>query len=307
MTAPGRNLYHSIFWRLLLDVASRGVFFAVNVLIARTLSVSDFGFFSVAVSLSQVFYIFTDIGTHLQLMKELGGRRTQSPYHWVGFFQLKILLFVLSFLAFLVFVPFSWKWDRYWLPIIAFVWMSSNSLLDFEQFVCNGLGRMDLARKLMLVHRGFLLLGVSVPLLFFKSLPAVSVGLLFGSLFGMLFSNLIFFRDVQPQNIWTWNWAEWRRIVRLSLPLGIGGAFGSWYLRLGMIVLGYVATAALAGEYAAAFRIFEITYIIPAAVMSIGVPHLAEAYENGRKVFFEELKKISRLMVLGGLLWWGSS
>jgi O-antigen/teichoic acid export membrane protein len=32
---------------------------------------------------------------------------------------------------------------------------------------------------------------------------------------------------------------------------------------------------------------------------------LAEAYENGRKVFFEELKKISRLMVLGGLLWWG--
>jgi O-antigen/teichoic acid export membrane protein len=63
-----------------LDVFSRGSFFLVNILIARSLSVNDFGKFGYAISIGQIFYIFTDLGTHLLLIKELGESRSKKQY-----------------------------------------------------------------------------------------------------------------------------------------------------------------------------------------------------------------------------------
>jgi O-antigen/teichoic acid export membrane protein len=92
-------------------------------------------------------------------------------------------------------------------------------------------------------------------------------------------------------------WSRRRRILVRSVPNGVAAAFGSWYLRIATIVLAWSWSSAVVGEYAAAFRLFEAAYILPAAIMGIGVPHLAAALAAGRAPFVAELRRLARLVL----------
>ncbi len=300
-------LYKNLSWRICLDVASRGTFFLVNLFIARSLSLNDFGKFAYAISLAQVFYVFTDFGINVQLMKELGEHRDERAESvanvWLNYFQLKLVLMALSFVAFCVTIGVLWRWDRPWLAVLAVLWMFSNSLLDFNQFVCNGLGRIDMATKMMFVQRSVMLVGALAPLLFWRTLAGVLVGISLSGTIGCLLSNIYFFRAVSQPFVWAPNTTEWKRILKISFPVGLAGTLGGWYLRFGAIVLAWVASSAVLGVYAAAFRVFEITYILPAAIMSIALPHLASSYRKGVEDFRSELFRISKLIFAGAAAW----
>lgn len=302
-----KELYTSIGWRVLLDVFSRGLFFLVNILIARTLSVNDFGKFVYAISLSQIFYIFTDMGTLLQLVKELGESRGKADHEgkavWKDFLDLKLAMMLVSFVGFTFCLVFLWKWDQPWIPLLALLWMLSNSFLDFNQFVCNGLDRINLARKMMLCQRSLMLLGAILPLFFWRSLTGILAGVAIGGGIGSFLSNRLFFKALGISFYWKPNFGEWMRILKASVPLGIGGAFGSWYLRIGAVFLAWFSVSSVVGEYGAAFRIYEITYIIPTAVMAICLPHLSGALRMGSGSFRVEMKRIGLLMGGMGLSW----
>lgn len=297
------SLFPNVSWRIVLDFFSRGTFFIINIFIARALGSSEFGKFGYAISLTQIFYIFTDLGIGVQLTKELGRERGRGDGYWLDFFELKIVLMLACSVIFGAFAMFFWHWEKPWILILMFLWMLSNSLLDFNQYVCNGLGRMDVAGYILLLHRLCVFVGVIVPVLFFRRLDGIVLGLSMGALLGAVVSNR--YSHVALKTFFTWrgNIDQWWRILKSSIPVGIGGAFGSWYLRIGAVVLAWYWNSQSVGEYSAAFRIFEITYIVPAAVMSIALPHLSFASGQGREFFSKELKRVTSLMGIAGLSW----
>ncbi len=295
MTAPSSFL-EKVSWRMVLDVGSRGIFFLINVLIARALGASDFGKFATAVVITQIFYVFTDMGIGPQLVKEQGQK-------WADYFELKLVLLFGTTLLFCCAGFFFWQWDRPWLLFLAFVWMLSNSLLDFNQFVCNGLGRIDVARDVMVVQRLFVLAGVAISLLFFPTLPGVLIGLSLGSVIGSLVSNWRSHRTLGMSVSWRGKKTEWKRIFITAFPLGVGAAFGLWYIRIGGIIMAWYWAAQTVGEYSAAFRVFEISYLFPAAIMSISVPHLSAALQVGRDTFMKKARRLAAGMVGAALAW----
>jgi O-antigen/teichoic acid export membrane protein len=74
-------------------------------------------------------------------------------------------------------------------------------------------------------------------------------------------------------------------------------------LRLGFVFLAWQTTSQVLGEYTAAFRILEVAYLVPAGVMGIGFPHLAESFGLGKRIFVVEIKRIALVMVGLALLW----
>ncbi|MCG3203799.1 MAG: hypothetical protein KCHDKBKB_00471 [Elusimicrobia bacterium] len=305
--STSKTFFETIAWRVGLDVFSRGLFFLVNILIARTLAVGDFGLFVYAVSIAQIFYVFTDLGTLLQMSKEMGHHRhksvTERSELLKNYFDLKMGLLFFSFITFSFCSVVLWKEEQPWVGFLALIWMMSNSMLDFHQFVCNGLGRIDLARKVMFYQRFFMLTGVVTSLVLKNSLTGILLGLSLGGVVGTWVSNHIFFSHVGAQYTWTPNFSQWVRILKASIPLAIGGAFGSWYLRLGAVFLAWTAGSSIVGEYGAAFRVFEITYIIPSAIMGIGLPHLTSLIGKGRDSFRNEVWRVGGLMAGMGVLW----
>ncbi len=296
-------LSSAISWRIALDLISRGTFFLLNIFIARSLGVGEFGKFSYAVSLAQSFYIFTDFGTHIQMIKDLGDERGKNKNSWVYFYQLKLIFYFVCALLFFLSVFLFWHWDNMLIPTLALVWMFSNSALDFGQFACNGLGRMDLAKNMMLIHRGLTLAGGLGSVYIFRSVVGTMLGMSLGGAIGAVISTVYFHRRAEAPKILFWAPREWKRIFIRAIPNGIAGAFGAWYLRVGFIVLGWMATSQVIGEYSTAFRFFEMAYIIPAAMMGVSVPYLAEAFLKGREVFFHQLRHLARLTLGLAALW----
>jgi O-antigen/teichoic acid export membrane protein len=302
-----RILAHPLFtrigWRLSLDLVSRGSFVLLNFLIARRLGVEEFGRFGYAVSLALMFQVATEFGTSLFMIKELGqaesARKTEL---WTDYAQLKVFL---SLSVLLISLPLSlwlWRWPQPWLFWLAMLAMIGNSFFDFLQFVSSGLGRLDLARVHILLHRGGLLLTVLAVVVLRPTLAgiltamglagvglaAISVGLFYRSL-GLSFRRALRF-------------GEWRRILRHSYALGAAGLLGNGYLRIGVVILTWLAGPLLAGYYGAAFRIFELSFVLPAAVMVMAVPHLASirARETGPRLSREVLRLGRVMAALGG-------
>jgi O-antigen/teichoic acid export membrane protein len=120
---------------------------------------------------------------------------------------------------------------------------------------------------------------------------------------GAIFSNIYFFRAVGERIHFAVDLPGWKRILVQAIPNAVGGAFGSWYVRIGTVILGWHWASSTVGEYSAAFRIFDTTYIVPAAIMAIGIPHLAEAKAKGRDAFSRELIAVIGLMAALAALW----
>jgi O-antigen/teichoic acid export membrane protein len=176
-------------------------------------------------------------------------------------------------------------------------------MLDFNQFACNGLKRMDMAQNMMLLHRGTVVVGTLVSLALSRTLESVLVGMAVGGVAGAVASNIYFFRTSTARAAWTGNSTEWRRILKQSVPTGFASVLGQFCVRIGPVLLAWAWTSQVVGEYSAAFRVFEITYIVPAAVMAISVPHLAEALKKGRAEFLGQLKHVFAVMMPVAVGW----
>jgi len=302
--ARDKNLYSSITARVLLDIFSRGSFIVVTIFIARVLGVREFGKFGYAISIAHIFYTFTDLGTNLQLLKELGEQRGRNEAIWKNYLEFKLCLMVFCLVLFGA-TALVVKWENTTILFLALIWMFGNSFLDFNQFICNGLGRMDLARGQMLLQRGLMILFVVVSLLFYSTLGGILTALAAGAIVGSLLSNYYFFRKLKLVFSFTWDFREWKRIFWVSLPNAIAGAFGGWYLRAGVVILAWEWSHHVVGEYVAAFRIYETSYILPAAIMAITLPHLSSALSLERSLFLSKLKRVSYVILPCAFAWAG--
>jgi len=291
------SIYSSISWRIVLDVFSRGSFIIMTFFVARILGVGEFGKFAYALSIAQVFYVFTDLGTHLQLMKEMGEQRSKNQFIWLDYLRLKLCMKVVCLLVFLFIFSFLWKWEKPWVLLMALIWMFGNSLLDFNQIICNGLKRMDVAKNQMVIQRSITVAGGILALFFFPSLEGILTALAVGGTLGALISTYYFFGTLQVSLSWRFQWKKWGRILKTSYPNAIGQAFGHWYLRMGIIVVAWYWTTQAVGEYSAAFRVYEACYILPASIMGICVPHLSEARQLGRVAYGRELGRVWMMII----------
>ena len=57
------------------------------------------------------------------------------------------------------------------------------------------------------------------------------------------------------------------------------------------------------GVYSAAFRVFEISYVLPAATMSIALPHLSHARAKSSSHFHSEVRRVGLMMAVLALVW----
>jgi O-antigen/teichoic acid export membrane protein len=297
-------LFKRIGWRLSLDLISRGSFLLLNILIARRLGVEDFGRFSYALYLALMLQIGTELGSSLFMIKELGSAAPERRLEmWTDFAELKAVLSLGVLLLGLAFSPLLWRWPHPWIFWCALLSMIGNSFYDFLQFVCNGLGRLDLARTHMLLQRGGLFLAVVAALIWTPTLSGILPAMGLASVGMAAISVAFFYRALGRAFRWNLRLAEWGRILRHSYSLGIAGFLASSYLRLGVVLLTWLAGPLVTGYYNAGFRIFEFSYILPAAIMVMAVPHLAAVRaRESRPALRREVRRLSWIMAGLGLL-----
>jgi len=303
---PGFSLLRAFSVRFSLDIASRGVVFAVSILAARQLLVEDYGQFTYALSLANLFYVFTELGLHLVILREVRIDTARFRALWPSVLTLKLVLSAAALVAGCVLFPLLWPWKFSVILLGAMVWMAGNALFDFLQTVCNALHRFRLAALLALVYRGGLLIATSV--LFARG--AVTLGSLLTIFMICNVAATVISLRLAPAALDAPRLAALRdpavwRLVKLSVPIGLANMFGMVYQRFDMLFLGWFSTAGEVGLYGAAYRLFEVMFMLPAALMAIATPLLSRARDEGPAALRAELARIGLLLGAAACAWLG--
>lgn len=87
-------------------------------------------------------------------------------------------------------------------------------------------------------------------------------------------------------------------LFRDGWPLLLTGVLGTIYLRVDQVLLGQMASAKDLGVYAAAVKLVEVWYFLPAAIAASAFPSIVEAKREGDARFYERLQRLYNLMAV---------
>lgn len=274
----------------------------VIVSVARLVGVEEFGKFGYALAVGQLFFIFTDFGTSVIMMKELGEAGDQGRERWVDYLSLKMVFFLVCAVLFAIASPFFWKWERPWILWLALFSMFGNSVYEFIQFLCNGIGRLDIARRQMVLHRSTFF-AFSIGVLFIsRRIDIVAAGLALGAVLGAVISLTDIRAQLKVPALFRVDVQKWKQILVESIPNGVGTALGMSYIRLGVIFLGFYVGEKQIGEYNAAFRVFELAYVFASAMVTVNVSTMAASRKEGKEHFKRETLGLIGIVGLSGML-----
>jgi O-antigen/teichoic acid export membrane protein len=154
---------------------------------------------------------------------------------------------------------------------------------------------LDLVRQLLTVVGIVVLVLWSAGLLPFLAL-SIPVGVLV-----LLLTAWVVRSDVPLTP--SFDWAEWRTLVREVLPFAAATVIAAVYFRAAMIVLSVVSTPTETGYFAAPFRVTEVLLLVPNLVVGAAFPIFARAARDDHQRLAYGVERVFQAcLVLGGCL-----
>lgn len=132
------------------------------------------------------------------------------------------------------------------------------------------------------------------------SLTAITLATASEAFFAALALLLAYRLSGERISAWRWDRRWFRKLWSDSLPLVLSGIVLMVYLRIDQVMLGALASTADVGQYAAAVRISEIWYFVPAAIVSSVFPGLVQLRSTDPELFRAKLQRLYNLMAFAG-------
>lgn len=258
------------------DVMVKVARFALVIAAARLLGPDDFGLYSFAFAVGSMLAVFSDLGLHLHLAREvaLGQRPTGESLGEAVAGKLLTSAVVLAALA-AAFVLYPRPASVRWLLVLAGVYMLGQSWCELWNHLFRGLQSLGQEAALNLLNT---LVGTAA------GLAALLAGGGAHALYAVLLAtamatNVAAFMRVQGRGV-TPARPSWRvacdALIR-AYPLGVAILLSMVYFRIDLVLLERMRGDAEVGAYAAAYRLLEGLLFIPAFFMAALYPALSGA------------------------------
>ncbi len=297
-----RNIFKQVSWLFLAQILIRAVGFFYTVFLARSLGVTDFGLYTVALSYFSIISSFADFGINRFLIREVSIDKSMAAE-----LLCNVVILRLSFTSvlFAIFATVLYLFDpdkmRVSLVLLATLAILPQSVaLTFDaifvaiqklQFSALALFISSMATALaglLLINRGF------------GSMGAINA-LIFGQLI-YLFSLTVF---LYKQKILVMSKIEVSIIKKAltgSLPYGLLGVLGLLYFRTDSILLSYMKGSYEAGIYGVAYRFLEAIIFIPSSLALAIFPTMTKLHYGNLAEMKKLYKKILKLMTVLGII-----
>jgi O-antigen/teichoic acid export membrane protein len=249
------------------------------VVAARLLDVRSFGLFSFAVGVTQMVLIVSDLGLNLVIVRQLASESSGSREFLGQILALKALL-ALALWGGLALWGKLWSDPETALMLTLFgggmaihsVAMSFNMAFQAHgQLHISGAATFLLALLQLIIGAIFLLAGAKVFLLGLAYAAAAAITLAI---------NVLIFRRKFHEIALSFRFREGFRLLKQSLPLGLGAMFGAIANRVDVPLLFYIAGATEVGIYAGAYRISGALYNAPVALFAAVLPFFSRLSWN---------------------------
>lgn len=265
--------------------------FAISYL-TRYLSPSGFGQYITVLTFLQIFGIFLDFGLSLVLLQEMGKDEANQNFIFSNILTLRIVLGFSIFIiapAIALFFPYPniVKWGIVLTSLAFFL----NSLTQVYSAIFQKQMRMD---KVVLAEAiGRILFFIFIILVIFVhgNLLLVLMASNINSL--IFFGILAFAAKKYIKYKWQINWEYWKRIIKLSWPIGLTIVLNLIYFKADTLILSIFQPSVHIGFYGAPYKILEVITTLPHLILGLVLPIFTFYWFKKNK---EEFKKIFQSM-----------
>ncbi len=268
--------------------------FFYTVYVARTLGVSDFGLYTVALAYFSIISSIADFGFNRFLIREVA--RDKLAVHELIWSIIAFRLTITSVL-FAVFAVFLYMLDqdkmRISLILLATIAILPQSIaftfdaifvavrkLQFSAVALFLASLTTVTSGFFLVYNGFGVWGAVNALIFGQTVYAVVLTIFLFRQHGFHFSAV--------------NLKLIKKAILGSLPYGLLSILGLLYFRIDSVLLSYIKGNFETGIYGAAYKFLEAVTVIPSAFSMALFPVLSEVHDTSLKrvkmLYFKSLK-----------------
>lgn len=248
-------------------------------LAARTLDPSGFGVWSAVSAYVGIFTVLTDLGLTTVAMQKMAAEPEREA-EWLGALAgLRLLLSFVAAALCAVTVPLflddaNQSHLAAWILTLTIFSTGANALMA----VFNSRLRAGLALSFS-VLQSFMWLGVCIA---FYLLGASVVDFAIAYIVMLTVIGALQVQATRRYATIAWRAGRelWRPLMRIAIPLGIGGIAVSIYYQIDAVLLLQLADARETGVYGAAYRFLAPLLFLPAAVMSSFFPVLSAVYAS---------------------------
>lgn len=298
LNAPGFNNTIWLFGDRLLRM---GVGLLLGVWVARYLGPEGYGLLSFAGSYVMLFSALALFGLESLVVRELVTHPEERGSILGTGCLIRLATGACSYILALLFLLLTRPDDTLMLLMVAILGSSllfqALDLTDlwFQSRVASRFSVMARSSAFLLSSGAKLAMVISG-----ASLTAITIATAIEALFAAL-ALLLAYR-ISGERISHWRWSSrWlKKLWSDFVPLVLSGIVLMVYLRVDQVMLGAMASAAEVGQYAAAVRISEIWYFVPAAIVSSIFPGLVQLRSSDPELFRGKLQQLYNLMAFLG-------
>lgn len=257
--------------------------FFVNIYIARYLGAEGFGILSLAIALTGIFTIFTDLGLNTLTVREVTRDKSSTNNFLINTSLIKIFL---AFLTFgLIFVTVNTlgytKEVSYVIYIItlsviftAFTNVFNSIFQAYEQMEYMSIGNI--------LNSAVLFIGVITGISYKLDIFFFAVIYLAASLFVLIYSFIIYLYKFPKPKIRV-DLSFWESTLKEALPFGVANIFGSIYYWIDSVILSKIVGNEVVGWYNAAYRLMFVFLSIYTVYLAAIFPVMSKFYKNSEE------------------------
>jgi O-antigen/teichoic acid export membrane protein len=272
----GGRVLQNTGWAPIGEIGAKVATFALLAVIARRLGDAEFGNYALAFSVASLAITLADWGHDRVLTREVARDPSRMEHYFANTLALRIVVGLVLVGALVALAPvLGYRSDLR--PILALAGMAT--LVDLLTGTCfaafQAFQRMGFLPLVLIGQRwATALIGIAAVLLG-GSVVAVTAVYLVIAVVALIASVVLVHRFVVTVDFRV-DPGAWVGMVRHATPLGVAGLFGIVLFRIDMAMLGAMAGERAVADYAAAYRMLEVTLFLAYSIGSAAYPVFAQ-------------------------------
>jgi O-antigen/teichoic acid export membrane protein len=273
--------------------------FLLMFILARYLSLKDFGLFTFSLVVSGMIVLIIEYGYSIKLLKDTSKYKNKISELTSNSVVIKIILLLLIFLIFLSFY-FLNLYTNYELYIFLLMMLSAifNSFANHFLIPFRSIDRFDVEAKYVFLNNIMLFVLISGLAIYTKQLELVIYGFVFVKLIYMSLTFFLF------QNKFGFKFSKINLYEELKngFPFAVHIAVGAFYLNVDTLILKQYIPIEDIGIYQAGLKLLGALTIIMAIINNVLLPKLTSLRENNKNSFINLVVQFNYISIFVGLI-----
>ena len=257
---------------------------------ARYLGPEEFGIISLAVSLTSIFGVLTDLGLNTLIVREVARNKKLADKYVSNTLVIKLALAFLTFVfIILTTVLLNYSWEVRTVIYIIMFSVIFTAFTSIFNAIFQSYEKMEYQSVGTILNASLMLTGVLISWYFHLDILAFAFVYFISALLTLVYSCMAYSLKFIRIKI-DIDWSFWRPTIKDSLPFAVTGIFSMIYYWIDSVILSQMVGNEVVGWYNAAYRLILIFASLYAVYMLSIFPVLSGFYKTSHesiKIAFE--------------------